>query len=95
MLELDLTSTLFQRLLQVVSYSCAPPLLMSCRRDLIDGTECSAMRAERKEKRLEREPNWAGPRLHCECENGHKWHENFGGDLEFLTDCDCDPKPPR
>jgi hypothetical protein len=50
---------------------------------------CSARRAEGKIRKLDRQSDWKGPRLHCECEKGHRWHENFGGDMPFLTDCNC------
>jgi hypothetical protein len=64
---------------------------MSCRRDLIDGTLCTAVRAESKVRRLTDPSGWVARRLHCECENGHAWHENLDDDLHFITDCDCEP----
>ncbi len=64
---------------------------MSCRRDLIDGTYCIAMRAEAKVRRLDQRLDWKGVLLHCECEEGHCWHEHLD-DKQFITDCDCDLK---
>ena len=62
---------------------------MSCRRDLIDGTYCIAMRAELRVRRLDQRADWKGARLHCECESGHRWHEILDDDKQFVIECDC------
>ncbi|HUA33324.1 MAG TPA: hypothetical protein VMA09_06950 [Candidatus Binataceae bacterium] len=50
------------------------------------------MRAELKVKRLDQRADWKGARLHCECEEGHRWHEILDDDTQFINDCDCDLK---
>jgi hypothetical protein len=27
--------------------------------------------------------------MHRECVKGHVWHENYGGDVALITDCNC------
>jgi hypothetical protein len=62
---------------------------MDCQRDLVDGSNCREPEAEDKFKPLGHRPGWAGPRIHHECVKGHVWHENYGNDIGFITDCDC------
>jgi hypothetical protein len=64
---------------------------MNCQRDLVDGTECLEPEADDRKKPLGHRPEWAGPRIHRECVKGHVWHENYGGDVPSITDCDCRP----